>query len=76
MSDRLLHTTLRPGDRVRLRKVHPCGSEHWEVLRLGTEVRLRCLGCQRIVAIPRSKLAGALQEKLPPEEQTPGDAAS
>jgi hypothetical protein len=60
----LLHTTLRPGDRVRLKKTHPCGSETWEVLRLGTDVKLKCTGCGHLVVLPRAKLATALKEIL------------
>lgn len=41
------------GDVVRLRKPHPCGSYEWEVVRLGTDVGLVCLGCGRKVLLPR-----------------------
>jgi|LSQX01.1.fsa_nt_gb hypothetical protein len=64
---RLLHTTLKLGDRVRLRKPHPCGAQEWEVVRLGTDVKLKCVGCGHLVVIPRSKLTGSLREILPPE---------
>ena len=61
MNPRLLHTKLRVGDRAVLKKPHPCGSREWEVLRLGAEVKLRCLGCGRLVSLPRSDLATALR---------------
>ena len=35
------------GDRVQVKKLHPCGSKIWEILRLGADVRLRCQGCGR-----------------------------
>lgn len=41
------------GDRVRLKKPHPCGSSEWEVLRVGMDFRLRCLGCGHMVLVPR-----------------------
>lgn len=41
------------GDIVALRKPHPCGENRWEVTRLGADVRLRCTGCERVVAIDR-----------------------
>ncbi len=63
MSHRTLHTTLRVGDYVRLKKPHPCGSQEWEVVRLGTEVKLRCRGCGRLISLPRGKLATVLREK-------------
>ncbi len=44
----------RLGDVVRLRKQHPCGSDTWEVVRLGADIGLQCLGCRRRVLLPRS----------------------
>ncbi|MBM3144493.1 MAG: DUF951 domain-containing protein [Chloroflexi bacterium] len=44
-------------DIVRLRKPHPCGSYEWKVVRLGADIRLECLGCQRLVMLSRRKLA-------------------
>jgi hypothetical protein len=62
--NRLLHTSLKLGDRVRLKKPHPCGSQEWEVLRLGTDVKLRCTGCGHLVVLPRGTLATSLKEIL------------
>jgi hypothetical protein len=47
---------LRLGDVVRLKKVHPCGSFLWEVVRLGADIGLRCQGCSRRILMPRSEL--------------------
>jgi hypothetical protein len=40
---------------VRLRKPHPCGSSDWQVVRLGADIGLKCLGCQRRVLLPRAE---------------------
>jgi len=48
---------LQLDDIVRLRKPHPCGSYEWRVVRLGADIRLECLGCQRLVMLPRRQLA-------------------
>lgn len=45
---------LRLGDTVRLRKPHPCGSSDWVIVRLGADIGIRCLGCQRRVLLDRS----------------------
>jgi len=47
---------LQLGDVVALKKVHPCGSFQWEVVRLGADIRIKCLGCGRLVMLPRSEL--------------------
>ncbi len=44
------------GDILTLKKVHPCGSYEWEVLRTGIDFRLKCQGCSHMVMIPRVKL--------------------
>ncbi len=41
------------GDIVRLKKKHPCGSFEWEVLRVGADFRLKCLGCGHQIMIAR-----------------------
>jgi hypothetical protein len=43
------------GDRVRMRKSHPCGSDIWEVIRIGADFRIKCIGCKRSVMLPRKK---------------------
>ena len=44
---------IKLGDIVRLKKPHPCGSDQWRVVRLGADVGIRCLGCQRRVLLAR-----------------------
>lgn len=48
---------LHMGDSVRLKKVHPCGSYEWEVVRLGADIGIRCRSCKRRVMMSRSDLA-------------------
>lgn len=42
------------GQIVKLKKKHPCGSFEWEILRVGADFRLRCLGCDHQVMLPRT----------------------
>ncbi|MCC8101658.1 MAG: DUF951 domain-containing protein [Lachnospiraceae bacterium] len=41
------------GDIVKLKKKHPCGSQEWEVLRVGADFRLKCSGCGHQIMVPR-----------------------
>ena len=41
-------------DVVRLKKQHPCGDDRWRVVRLGADIGIKCLGCQRRMLLPRS----------------------
>ena len=47
---------IRVGDVLVMKKSHPCGSREWEVLRIGADFKLRCLGCGHEVMGARSKL--------------------
>lgn len=41
------------GDIVKLKKKHPCGSQEWEILRVGMDFRLQCMGCGHQIMVPR-----------------------
>lgn len=43
------------GDIVQMKKKHPCGSFEWEVLQLGSDMRVRCKGCGHVALIARPK---------------------
>lgn len=43
-------------DIVTLKKQHPCGSYDWLVMRIGAEVRLKCMGCGHQIMMKRSLL--------------------
>ena len=61
---------IRLGDVVRLKKVHPCGSYQWEVVRLGADIGIKCQGCARRVLIERSVLERRVRALVSrPEEQ-------
>jgi hypothetical protein len=45
---------IKLGDIVRLKKKHPCGSDQWQVVRLGADIGIKCLGCQRRVLLERA----------------------
>lgn len=44
---------VRIGDVVQLKKKHPCGSDEWQVIRVGADIGLRCQKCQRRVLLER-----------------------
>ena len=45
---------IRLDDVVRLKKKHPCGGYEWQVTRLGADIGIKCLQCQRRVMLERS----------------------
>lgn len=49
------------GDVVETKKPHPCGSNRWEVTRLGADIGSRCLGCGHYVMMPRRRFERAVR---------------
>lgn len=43
------------GDRVTLRKMHPCGGFDWMITRTGADIGLQCVTCGRRVMLPREE---------------------
>ena len=41
------------GSIVVMKKQHPCGTNEWEVIRLGADIKIKCLGCKRSIMLPR-----------------------
>jgi hypothetical protein len=52
------------GDVLRLRKPHPCGGYDWQVVRLGADIGLRCITCNRRVLLERPILEKRLKSIL------------
>ncbi len=50
------------GDRLLMKKNHPCGCDTFTVLRIGMDFRLRCDGCGREIMIPRAKAEKGLKK--------------
>jgi hypothetical protein len=61
------------GDIVQMRKSHPCGGDTWRVVRLGAEIGIRCLTCDRKVLLPRSTFERRVKRFV---ERAPVDIAS
>ena len=57
-------------DILQLRKAHPCGSDRWQVYRVGADIGIRCLGCGRRVILPRRKLVRKVKAIISPEAES------
>ena len=60
----------RVGDRLTLRKKHPCGGFEWEVTRIGADIGIRCGMCSRDLMMARSMLEKRMKARLT-GERTP-----
>ena len=41
--------TYSVGDKIISKKTHACGSNEWEITRVGADIKLKCLKCNRAV---------------------------
>jgi len=53
-NQRSMPLELRLDDVLRLRKPHPCGGYDWQVVRLGADIGIKCLKCERRILLTRS----------------------
>ena len=47
--------TFELGNIVQMKKMHPCGTHQFEIIRVGADVKIKCTGCGRIIMLPRGK---------------------
>ena len=45
--------TFNLGDVIEMKKQHPCGEKNFEVIRLGADIKIKCVSCGRMIMIPR-----------------------
>jgi hypothetical protein len=70
-----MYEDIRLGDVVRMRKVHPCGSFQWEVVRLGADIGIRCGGCGRRVLLPRHRFLRQVKALVSRRDEGPSQNA-
>lgn len=40
-------------DIVMLKKIHPCGNDKFEIIRLGIDIKIKCIRCGHVIMLPR-----------------------
>ena len=57
-----MEKTFRLGDVVTMKKPHPCGTNEWEIIRMGMDIRIKCIKCGRSVLMPRREFERSLKK--------------
>lgn len=52
------------GDKVIMKKPHPCGSYEWEIIRVGADFKIKCLKCDHIAMLSRVKFEKGFKKKI------------
>ncbi|MGM7703273.1 DUF951 domain-containing protein [Pseudalkalibacillus sp. Hm43] len=55
-------------DVVEMKKPHPCGENRWKVIRLGADIRIKCMGCEHSVLLPRKEFVRKMKRVLTEKE--------
>ena len=55
---------LKVGDRIEMKKPHPCGGKTFELLRVGMDFKIKCETCGREVMAPRKKVEKNIKKVL------------
>ena len=58
------------GDQIIMKKKHPCSSDSFIVMRVGSDVRIKCVNCGRDLTLPRESLEKMVKKVLPSKENT------
>lgn len=51
-------------DIVQMKKQHPCGENQWKVIRMGMDIRIKCLGCDHSVMLPRREFVKKMKKVI------------
>ena len=46
-------TDYKLNDIVIMKKQHPCGTNKWQITRVGADIKIKCLHCGRSIMMPR-----------------------
>lgn len=52
------------GTKVIMKKGHPCGTNEWEIVRVGADIKIKCIGCGRTVMMPRLEFNKKLKKVI------------
>lgn len=52
------------GSIVEMKKAHPCGTNNWEIIRVGADIKIKCTNCGRTIMIPRIEFNKKLKKVI------------
>ena len=55
-------------DKVIMKKPHACGSNEWIITRMGVDIKIKCIHCNREIMMDRLDFKKKLKEVIKDEE--------
>lgn len=57
-------------DIIEMKKNHPCKkSKYWEIIRMGADIRIKCLGCGASILFPRFEFNKKIKKVVKHKEE-------
>ncbi len=63
-----MEKTFKLNDLVIMKKPHACQSNKWQIIRVGVDVKLKCLNCGREVMLDRLEFLRKLKKVIGDDE--------
>ena len=48
-----MQNSYKLGSKVIMKKEHPCKTNLFEVVRMGVDIKIKCVNCGRVIMLPR-----------------------
>ena len=65
----MMNQEYKLGSVVIMKKPHPCGTNKWEIIRIGTDIKIKCLECGRTIMLPRIEFNKKLKKVVNDEKE-------
>ena len=49
---------------IMMKKQHPCGTNEWVITRIGTDIKIKCIACNRTIMLPRIEFNKKLKKVI------------
>ncbi len=59
---------VKVGDRIIVKKNHPCGSNEFLVIRVGMDFKIKCAKCGHMIMVPRNKIEKKIKKVIGEQE--------
>ena len=56
--------TFKLNDIVIMKKTHACGTNEWQIIRMGVDIKIRCINCGREVMLDRLEFSKKLKKVI------------
>ena len=56
-------------DIVEMKKPHACKTNRWQIIRMGADIKIKCLGCAHIIMMPRREFTKKMKKILVKAEE-------